>query len=76
MPIAGTSHRTSRTRRAVELFESVPGMSIYEAAKIVGVSYAGVYKAIKKRKEAASIEICPHCKGKLNHQTERDRDEI
>jgi transposase len=46
----------------VELLEKTDGMSIYEAARTVGVAYASVYKAVAKKRAAGLYKVCPCCK--------------
>lgn len=44
----------SRTKQALDLLQANPGMSIYRAAKIVGISAQVVGQAIKARERKAA----------------------
>ena len=46
----------TKTDRAIELVNG--GMSVYAAAKQVGVDHGSVYRAIKRAQERGT---CPHC---------------
>jgi len=46
----------SRTKQALDLLQANPGMSIYRASKLVGVSGQTVGAAIKRRERKAARE--------------------
>lgn len=51
--------KLSRTQQALNLVEA--GLSIYAAAKKLGLSYSTLHKAVKTAQERESRGTCPHC---------------
>ena len=49
----------SKSRLGIELIEK-KGMTIYAAAKQVGMSYSVLYRAVKA-KQAGGYKVCPTC---------------
>jgi predicted transcriptional regulator len=50
----------NRTRRALDLLRSNPGMTQAEAARQVGLSSAAMSVAVRRQKETAGMR-CKHC---------------
>lgn len=56
-PVTEVAPRLSKTMQAVQLVES-EGLTVYAAAKRLGIHDSAVHKALKRREGKT---LCPHC---------------
>ena len=54
----------SKTQQGLKLIND-EGVSIYEAARRIGMNYAVLYRAAKKQ-EHGPYKVCPTCKRELH----------